>query len=58
MDVTALTSQLIPAQVMQQAGIQVLDNTLETVKTLNEGMVKMMENSVNPSIGSNIDISI
>jgi hypothetical protein len=39
-------------------GIAVLSKNLETVKTAGQGMIKMMEQSVNPGLGKNIDMTV
>lgn len=42
----------------QALGLAVLDKQLEVTDTLNSGMIKALENSVNPSVGSNIDVYV
>ena len=39
-------------------GTAVLAKNLDTFETSGEGIVKMMEQSVNPGIGQNIDLKI
>lgn len=39
-------------------GIAMLSNSLDTLETTGEGVVELIEQSVNPHIGSSIDISI
>ena len=46
------------ANVMNDISIKVLSQNLDTMESLGNGMVKMMEMSVNPAIGGNIDISV
>lgn len=41
-----------------QVGIQMLDKSLDMTETLSSGMIQMMEQSVNPHIGSNLDLSV
>ena len=43
---------------MQQVGVKMLDNALEVQKEQNDSMIKMMEQSVQPDLGRNIDISV
>lgn len=38
------------------ASMVMLDNTLEQSNIMNQEMIKMMENSVTPHIGGNIDL--
>lgn len=47
-----------PASLMSAVSIEMLDNTLEANDALNASMIKMMENSVSPHLGGNIDLSI
>ena len=47
--------QLSPSPVI---GMAVLSKSLETAVTQGQGMVQMMEQSINPDLGANIDISI
>lgn len=39
-------------------GIAVLSKNLDTVETAGQNMIKMMEQSVNPNLGSTIDTRI
>ncbi len=41
-----------------QVGLKMLDNALDTSKEETAGLIKMMEQSVNPHIGSNFDMSV
>lgn len=41
-----------------QASVMMLDQTIEMNEGLSSGMIRMMENSVNPHIGSNFDMSV
>ena len=43
---------------MQQVGVKMLDNALEVRKEQNDSMVKMMEQSVQPNLGANFDVSV
>lgn len=38
--------------------LKMLDKTMEMADTMNQSMVKMMENSVTPHLGGNIDLSL
>lgn len=42
----------------QALGLAVLDKQLEATDALNSEMIKAMENSVNPSVGRNIDVYV
>lgn len=58
MDITALSSSMSFADVNSQVGIAVLAKNLDTIETLGDGMKKMMEMSVNPNLGANIDVQV
>lgn len=58
MDVAALSTALSNINLANQVSVQVLSMSLDTLETTGEGMRKMMEMSVNPSVGGNIDISV
>ncbi len=55
---SALQSVSSSSSVSAAASMKMLDNSLEMGEQLSAGMVKMMENSVTPQLGGNIDISI
>ena len=58
MDITTLSSSMSLADVSSQVGIAVLAKNLDTIETLGDGMKKMMEMSVNPNLGANIDVQV
>lgn len=39
-------------------GIAVLAKSLDTIETLGQSMIKMMEQSVSPHLGQNIDLTV
>ncbi len=41
-----------------QTSLAMLDKALETSQSLNDGLAKMMEHSVYPNLGGNIDVSV
>ncbi len=47
-----------PASLTGAVSMKMLDNTLDMNEQMNAGMVKMMENSVTPHIGGNLDVSV
>lgn len=53
--IPALTAQ---AQLPIDIGTAVLDMSLEHLDSMGDGMKRMMELSVNPDLGANIDISV
>ena len=46
------------ANVMNDISIKVLSQNLDTMESLGNGLVKMMEMSVSPHIGGNIDVRL
>ncbi len=58
MDIAALSTAMNMAELQNDVGVAVLDKSMETVEELGEGMVKMMEASVMPGLGQNIDFSV
>lgn len=63
MDIAAVSMALANIDVMSKVGTAVLDKTMETNEALGAGMVEMidaaaMELSVNPNVGSNLDLRI
>lgn len=63
MDIAGLSMGLSQANLMNSVGIAMLDKSMESVNALSAGMVEIidaaaMELSVNPAVGSNIDIRV
>ncbi|MBP3459338.1 MAG: YjfB family protein [Lachnospiraceae bacterium] len=62
MDIAALSTALAHSDVMNSVSIAVLDKTMEISEDLGTGLVNMIDNSmelsVNPHIGSNIDVLV
>jgi hypothetical protein len=58
MDIPALSIASSQATVMTQVNTAVLSMNLDTIEQAGESMVKLMEQSVAPHLGQNIDISI
>ena len=67
MDIAAVSSALSVLQsygpaptgsLAQAVSIKMLDNTMEMSEAMNAQLVSMMEQSVNPNLGGNIDIRI
>lgn len=56
MDIAALSTQMHMAQLSQDVGTAMLGKSLDMVEDLGSGMVKMMEASVTPELGQNIDL--
>ncbi len=59
MEISAMIPALAAqAQLPTDIGIALLDKSLENLETMGDGMKHMMELSVNPDLGANIDISV
>ena len=58
MDVASLSTALSNVNLANQVSVQVLSMSLDTLEVTGEGMRKMMEMSVAPNLGGNIDISL
>ena len=54
----ASASSVEAVSLAKSVGIKMLDNSLDSSEALSAGMIKMMEQSVNPNIGSNFDMSV
>ncbi len=58
MDVAALSTAMSQARLITDVGTTMLAKSLESMETGSEELAKMMEKSVNPEIGANIDLSV
>lgn len=58
MDIPALSMYMAQSQTLSQVGIAVLDKNLESIEGMGEDISKLLENSVTPELGGNIDISV
>lgn len=66
MDITGLNIDSIPtlamgmtqANILSQVNTSLLGMSLDVAEVQSAEMTKMMEQSVNPSVGGNIDISV
>lgn len=58
MDIPALSMAMANSQVRADASCQVLKLSMEQTEQVGEQMIKMMELSVNPELGSNLDVKL
>ena len=58
MDIPALSMAMSQSQLLSQVSTQVMSMSMDQVEASGDEMAKMMEMSVNPSVGGNIDISL
>ncbi len=58
MDIAGISTALSMTDLSNQVGVAMLSKSLDTIEILGDGMVKMMEQSVYPNLGQNIDIAV
>jgi len=58
MDIAAFSMLNSQTQVMTNVNTALLSMSLDTIKTSGDNMVKLMESSVTPNLGQNIDIKL
>ena len=58
MDITAMSGIISQGQTITNVGVAMLSKNLDMIETLGDGMVKMMEQSVNPDLGQNVDVKL
>ena len=58
MDIAAISMAMSQANLMTNVNVALLSQSLDSVETLGDDMIKMMEQSVQPNLGQNIDIKI
>ena len=58
MHIASLSTSLSMANVQNDFGVLMLSKQLDTVEDMGDSMIKLMEQSVNPHLGGNIDISV
>ncbi len=58
MDIAALSMATSQANLMTQVNTAVLSMNMDMLEQASEGMIKMMEQSVQPHLGQAIDIQI
>ena len=58
MDIAAISMAMSQQNLMTNVNVALLSQSLDTVETMGTDMVKMMEQSVQPNLGQNIDITI
>ncbi|MGB7604875.1 MAG: YjfB family protein [Lutisporaceae bacterium] len=58
MDIAALSISMKQASLYQQVGIALTKKVMDTNEGNLQALMKIMELSVNPNLGKNIDISV
>ncbi len=57
-DIASMSVALSHSKALSEVGTAILAKTLDTVEAEGGNMVKMMEQSVNPGLGMNIDARV
>jgi len=58
MDIAALSMSMNQASFVNEFGAAMLSKSLDSMEEMGDSMIKMMESSVTPHLGQNLDISI
>lgn len=57
MDIAAVSTAMSMADLQTDIGVAVLSKSMDNMETMGEGMKKILESSVTPHIGGNVDIT-
>ena len=55
MDIASLSTAMSTQNILNDVRVAMLSKSLDTVEDMGDGMVKIMESSVTPYLGQNID---
>lgn len=58
MDIAAVSTGMNMANLSTDVSVAMLDNSLELIEDMTAGMLKIMESSVTPHLGQNIDMYV
>lgn len=58
MDIASYSMANASINLMQSVGVSMLSKTLDSQKMQGDALTKMMEMSVNPNVGANVDIRL
>lgn len=58
MDIASLSTALSMSQLNSDVGVLMLSKQMDTMEVMGDSMIKLMEQSVTPHLGGNIDVSI
>lgn len=58
MDIAAISMGLSQIKLAQEASVSVMKMAMDTAKSQSSDLTKLMEQSVNPSLGQSIDIKL
>ena len=57
MDIASISTAMSMANLQTDIGVAVLSKSMDNMETMGEGMKKILESSVTPHIGGNVDVS-
>lgn len=55
MDIASLSTAMSTQNILNDVSVAMLSKSLDTIEDMGDGMVKIMESSVTPYLGQNID---
>lgn len=55
MDIASLSTAMSTQNILNDVSVAMLSKSLDTVEDMGDGIVKIMESSVTPYLGQNID---
>lgn len=58
MDIAGMSVSMNRANIMQNVNLSVMRKSLDQMQQNGDALIKMMESSVNPNVGQNIDIRL
>lgn len=58
MDIAQISMTMSQTKLLDTVATSLLSKQLDVTEQLGEGMIKMMEQSVNPELGQNVDIRL
>lgn len=58
MDISSLSTSMSLTNLQMDVGYSMLAKSMEAAENAGDAITKIMEQSVNPNIGSNIDVSV
>lgn len=58
MDIAQISMTMSRTKLLDTVAASLLSKQLDVTEQLGEGMIKMMEQSVNPELGQNVDIRL
>ncbi len=58
MDIASISTAMSMANLQTDIGVAVLSKSMDNMETMGEGLKKILETSVNPHIGGNVDVTV